>query len=97
MTYISGKITGDSNYKAKFAAAEAKLRKQGHECINPTKLDCVSDKLSYGTYIELCLTLLRECDTVYVLPDWQDSKGAKLELGIAKMHGKKIIYAGGVL
>ena len=93
MTYISGKITGDSKYKEKFAQAEEKLKRRGHECINPAKLDCISDKLSYNTCMEICIALLRECDTVYVLPGWRDSKSAKIELSIAKMHGKKIIYA----
>lgn len=37
--YISGPISNEPDYKAKFAKAEAELKEQGFEVINPAKFD----------------------------------------------------------
>ena len=36
--YIAGKITGDPNYKGKFAAEAEKIRAAGHIAMNPAEL-----------------------------------------------------------
>lgn len=36
--YIAGKITGDENYREKFAKAQAELEKDGHIVLNPSVL-----------------------------------------------------------
>ena len=36
--YIAGKITGDPNYKGKFAAEAEKIRAAGHIALNPAEL-----------------------------------------------------------
>lgn len=36
--YISGPITGTTDYKERFAVAEEKLKANGYEVVNPAKL-----------------------------------------------------------
>lgn len=38
------------------------------------------------------LELVRRCDAVLMLPSWQNSQGAKQELGMATLCGKKVFY-----
>lgn len=40
-----------------------------------------------------CLRRLRKCDYIYMLPDWEESRGARLEHQMAKWLNIKIIYA----
>lgn len=88
--YIAGKITGDSNYKAKFLEAEEKLKSEGHTVLNPAVLP--ERGLTYGQSMNICFAMLRECDAVYLLKDWTISKGAIAEHSAAKIRGLRIIY-----
>ena len=89
--YISGKITGDSGYKAKFKAVADKYEAQGHTVFNPAVLP-FSEAISWGSYMRIALEMLRICDTIVMLPDWQESKGARIELGFALEKGLEVIY-----
>ena len=73
--YIAGKITGNPNYKEQFAAAEKKLKAEGHQVINPT---WKPEGLPYKQYIDMGLMELQQCDVIYLLSDWKDSKGASM-------------------
>lgn len=80
MIYISGKIGGLPILEAskKFAKAEQDLRHLGLKVINPMNLG-----ISHWTYdeqIAKCLEVIENHATaIYLLSDWKDSKGAKLE------------------
>lgn len=82
--YISGKITGvpDDN-KPKFAAAEAALIAQGHEVINPHKVLAFDPIYTWENYMIADIKALVDCDKVVVLDDWQDSRGALVEVELA--------------
>jgi hypothetical protein len=90
IVYISGKITDDPNYREKFNTAERILR-DGYDfvVINPAKLPA---GLPYESYIRLSVAQINECDTLYMLPDWVDSPGAKIEKTYAELIGKNIRY-----
>lgn len=90
--YIAGKITGDKNYKAKFEDTKAELEKQGYIALTPSVLP--SEGFEYGAYIRISGAMLRECEYIYLLPDWRDSAGAKAEYNIAKMLGIKVLNGG---
>lgn len=49
--YISGKITGDILYKAKFKTAAEYLKAKGYEVINPQKQCCQIASLQHGKII----------------------------------------------
>jgi hypothetical protein len=49
---------------------------------------------SWSAYMRLDITMLCECDSIYMLPGWENSKGAKLEKMIADSLGMEIFYFG---
>lgn len=92
--YISGKITGDSGYIEKFKAAEKEIRQQykGCEVINPAViLQTMPESTTYAEYIKISICLLDMCDSVYMLPDWKESKGAYMEYHRAFDMGYEIL------
>ena len=86
--YISGAITNDPNYKKKFRRAEKLWEKKGVEVVNPAK----NKGENYKEYIETGIFQLMNCNTIYMLKGWEDSKGARLEHRIAEKCGYNIIY-----
>ncbi len=87
--YIAGKITGLPNHKEHFNKAEEELKKQGHIVVNPS---VVPEGLMYDDYMNICTAMLKACDTIYMLNNWKESTGAKIEHQIADLSGKEIIY-----
>lgn len=93
MIYISGGITGITNYMWWFANAEKKLKEMGYmQIINPAKVSCALPTLSHSEYMTVCMALLSLCDSIYMLKGYEDSKGAMMELEYAKKHGYKVVY-----
>lgn len=94
MTYISGKITGNPDYKKNFAAAEKQLIASGcreSEIFNPARVT-LPLSATWKDYMRHDLKILLECNEVYMLRDWQDSEGARLEHFIAKKLGYQVTY-----
>lgn len=90
--YISGKITGEKHFMRKFAKAERKLKRAGYDVINPAKINAKLPKNSkWRDYMIVSLAELSTADAIYMLPDWQESKGAKIEHEYAEKHGIIII------
>lgn len=87
--YISGKITGDKNYKYKFKVIEEYLIRAGYTVMNPAILPL---GFEHEEYMKICVAMLEVCDAIYMLTDWEDSKGAKEEYEIAKSLGKEILF-----
>lgn len=81
--YIAGKITGDSEYKAKFQRAEEKLRAMGHSVMNPAWI-CASPDFDWKDYMKVSEAMQKVCEATVLLPDWYDSKGAREEYSRAK-------------
>ena len=79
--YISGPVTGTTDYKERFEAAEKELTDAGYEAVNPIK-----DKPEGQTwewYMKKDLAQMLECDGLYVLEGWNESDGASLEVSLA--------------
>jgi len=83
--YIAGKITGDPDYRDKFAAAAAELERAGHIVINPAVLPA---GLTDAAYMHITLAMIDAADLVALLPDWQYSPGARLERVYCLYTGK---------
>lgn len=93
--YISGKITGleKSEYMKKFANAQLKLISLGYSVINPAAVNSMlPEDTNYDEYMRMSMTMLEMCDGIYMLDNWQDSKGANMELERAKELGLKVYY-----
>lgn len=88
--YLSGPMTGipDSNFPA-FHRWAAKLRADGFEVVSPAEIQ------EAGTW-ELCLRAdLRElctCEAIALMPGWEGSRGAHLELHVAHRLGMKVMH-----
>lgn len=88
VVYLSGKITGDLVFKTKFEKWAWRVFSLGAlKVLNPATLP---DGWEYDEYMEHCLIMVRRCDIVAVLPDWEDSKGARSEVAYALALGKPI-------
>jgi hypothetical protein len=87
--YIAGKITNLQNYKQYFNEVEADLISQGHIIMNPARL---GEGFPYTAYMPICLAMIEACDTICMLSNYKDSKGAQVELAYASLQGKNIIY-----
>lgn len=85
--YVAGPMTGlqDLNFPAFHAAALA-LRARGFEVINPAEIN-VDPKTSWAACMRQDIAQLVTCDAVVVLPRWEASKGASLEVYIAERLG----------
>ncbi len=90
--YISGKITGLSIDEAmdNFCKAEFKMSDY-FEVVNPLKIEHNHDK-SWLNYMKNDIKALMDCDAIYMLSNWTDSRGAEIERRIAIDLGMKIIY-----
>lgn len=87
--YIAGKITGKENYQDDFNRAEVRLLKKGHKVMNPSILPA---GFEHAEYMKICYSMIDVCDSVYMLKDWEDSTGAKMEKEYAKIHGKMVEF-----
>lgn len=90
--YISGKISGiEAEAEQIFQDAETELIKQGYEVVNPMKLNHQHDK-SWHSYMKEDVKALCDCDEIFMLSNWDKSKGALIELTIAMYLGIKVKY-----
>lgn len=72
-----------------FHAAAAKLRERGHAAVNPAEINAETDG-DWHYYLKADIKALCDCDALALLPGWQNSKGAHLELHIAHRLGLEI-------
>lgn len=92
--YIAGKITGDEKYRRKFETAERYLT--GHlewdrkDVVNPVR-ECRRGWPWWRCMVR-CLRLVAGCRWVAMLPDWNESRGARIEHAWARTLGKTVLY-----
>ena len=88
--YISGPMSGyeDFNYAA-FHAAEAAIRRvrQDAQIINPASVQLWQGAEWTDWMRHHVATIAREVTEIVVLPDWETSRGARLEVHIAHALG----------
>lgn len=95
MVYISGKITGVENLNAeRFERAEHLMLSKGYRPINPLKLPHVMGHATrkWSDYMREDIKAMMDCSAVAVLGDWIDSKGAMLEVNIAREIGIELWF-----
>lgn len=93
-----------AQYEDNFAKAEKFLRSEGHEPVSPLKAKACPDEScqinpiykesgdylhTWQCYMRYDLIELLTCDGILMLPGYQESKGANIELYVAKSVGMK--------
>ena len=91
--YVAGKISDLDREKVceKFKEAENFLLTKGHDVFIPIVLP-VYKSMSHEDYMHICYAMIDICDAVYMLDNWRESVGAKLEYEYACSKNKEIIY-----
>lgn len=85
--YISGPITGvDFGNRFAFSCASNALELCGYEVVDPSEVQ-LDDEATWADYMKADLKLLLDCDFIYMLEGWEDSKGARLERELAENLG----------
>ena len=87
--YLSGPITGNENYMTDFAEWEAWLTTKGYKVFNPASLG--EGVLDWAGYLKRDLPFLLDCDAIFAMPGWEGSKGAQLEIDVARRVGMKCL------
>lgn len=76
---------------AEFNDAAARLRNAGYEVVNPAEMDGGSTSQSWEYYLKRDLPQLLSCDYVALLPGWERSRGARLEVQTAQAVGMPVL------
>jgi hypothetical protein len=80
--YLSGPITGHSEYLKEFEEWEGWLKNQGYDVFNPALLG--EGLPDWHSYLKRDIPYLVDCDGVFAIPGWEGSKGAQLEIDLAR-------------
>ena len=75
----------------KFAKAEAFLLQLGYEPLNPLDIVPYHPGTTWETYMAHDILALQKCKGIYMLHDWRNSQGARLEYEIAQLLGLIVI------
>lgn len=97
--YVAGPVSGRENgNRAAFQAASDQLRDEGWRVINPTDNprsaeaeqearelgpERYHEGVAYRSIMQDCLRSVVGVDSMFVLPGWQFSRGARLEVALA--------------
>ncbi len=82
--YLAGPMSGyaEHNYP-EFNRAAALLRAEGYQVFNPAENADDGVRHPRSFYMRKDIPALMDCDAIAVLPNWQQSRGACLEMWIA--------------
>lgn len=91
--YISGKITGlpFDEVEDNFYNAQNRLEEAGFKVVNPLN-NGLSQNDKWEHHMKADIKLLMECNTIYLLENWKESRGAKIEYELAVKLGYKMMY-----
>lgn len=84
--YIAGKITGDPEYRKKFACAARQVEALGHIALNPAELP---EGMTPEEYMRICFAMLDVADELWYLADAAKSAGARVEMQYCRYIKKR--------
>ena len=91
--YISGKITGlpITEAERRFREAEELLKALNLNPINPMK-NGLPLGATWEEHMAKDIELLKKCDVIFMLDNWQESRGARIEYDFAVGAGKEVMF-----
>lgn len=90
--YLSGPMTGIENYNHElFNRVAQEFRLVGFEVCSPSEFFDGDRTRERHEYMREAVKYLLEADTVVILPGWENSKGARLEIMIAQELGLNMV------
>ena len=96
--YVSGKITGTSDYTDRFLAVEDRLIAEGYDVLNPVRTGkwlehyLEPEKPTWVQYMKYDIATMMKADYIYMMSGWEQSKGAWMEHFLARVLNYNIIY-----
>lgn len=93
--YLAGPMSGlpDFNFPA-FHAAAARLRALGHDVVNPAENDHGDTSKPWSHYMRQDIAHVLAVDALAMLPGWRASRGATLEVTVARALDVPVLDAG---
>lgn len=90
LIYLTGPMTGIAEYNYPlFHRAAHSLRQQGFATVNPAE-NGLPPNAPWASHMRRDLHALLDCQGVATLPGWEASKGAALEVSIARAMGMPV-------
>jgi len=88
--YLSGPMTGipENNFPA-FNHWASKLRADGYEVVRPAE---IQEEATWELCLRADVRELCTCAAIALMPGWESSKGANLELHIAHRLGMRVMH-----
>jgi len=102
--YLSGPISNTDDFRENFAAAEWLLTSNFNEIVNPLNVQACESKAcepkrghehSWECNLKHDILAMLGCDTIFMLPGWERSHGARLELNVATACGLSVRFLSG--
>jgi hypothetical protein len=92
--YLAGPMTGlpDFNYPA-FIATAQRMRRAGFYVVTPAE-NGLPASAPWAAHMRRDLHAMMDCQGVAVLPGWEASRGAQLEVTVAKALGMPVRTVG---
>lgn len=95
--YIAGKISGleYSEFSENFRQARVVVEKFHMTPVCPLDLNKVSEMHHSDTwknYLKRDIKAMMDCDCVYAMKNWKESKGATIEVDLANALGIPVFY-----
>jgi hypothetical protein len=99
--YLSGPMTGlpGNNFYA-FNTYAATLRGMGLDIVNPAEIGGDANDTNpanYNAYLRADIKAMMDCDGIALMPGWETSTGANLELHIAHRVGMRVLFVDDLL
>ncbi len=90
--YLSGPMTGVKNFNHDlFNKVAAEFRMVGFDVCSPSEFFDGDKTREREEYMREAFKYLLEADTVVILPGWEQSKGARIEITVAQELGLNLV------
>lgn len=82
--YISGPISGTTDFRERFRVAAERLTKLGIDFVNPAELYKAMPGAAHQDYLAVCMRMISTCNAILMLPGFEKSEGCLAEFDLAK-------------